>query len=148
MCVCVRACMHAQACTLLFDRAHTHHAVCKGNRVSRSVFGLQLTRLCALFAFKLPAMPWVWHTFDSLVYSLLPQCLTKLEAIAMVQEVQKKAVEQGETKRGRNGRLYVRVYSEDYCESLPSSRVRKRRRVTQSETTSDRDLLQSQHSSE
>ena len=91
---------------------------------------------------------WVWHTFDSLVYSLLSQVPNKSAAIQVAHDVEKKAVEEGDTKRGNKGVLLIRVYLEDYCESLPSSRVRKRRRVTQSETTSDRDLLQSQHSSE
>ena len=84
---------------------------------------------------------WVWHTFDSLVYSLLSQVPNKSAAIQVAHDVEKKAVEEGDTKRDNKGVLLIRVYLEDYCESLPSSRVRKRRRVTRSETTGE--LLQS-----
>ena len=78
------------------------------------MFGFELTRLGALLAFKAPSM-WVWHTFDSLVYSLLPQVPNKSAATQLAKDVMQEAhAQEGDTKRDDKGVLRIRVDMEDY----------------------------------
>ena len=56
---------------------------------------------------------WVWHNFDSLVYDLLPQLRSKSKAIETAKVIFKQCEAEGEVRRDKCGKLWVRVYRGD-----------------------------------